>query len=99
MTASDQSGLAREREGAFDHLIERRDRRRLGALLRAARAGTGLQQGDLAARLDVPQSVLSKIESGQREVTVLEVRVICAALNVSVAEFVAQLDDRLGDGH
>lgn len=92
MTVSDQSGLGREREGAFDHLIGRRDRRRLGAVLRAAREQAGLQQGDLAARLDVPQSVLSKIEAGHREVTVLELRVICAELDVSLADLVVQLD-------
>lgn len=95
MTGSDRSGLGREREGAFDHLIARRDRQRLGAVLRAVREESGLQQGDLAARLDVPQSVLSKIEAAHREVTVLELRVICAALNVSLADVVAQLDDRL----
>lgn len=95
MTTADRSGFHREREGAFDHLVARRDRRRLGGVLRTVREEAGLQQGDVAARLDVPQSVLSKIESGHREVTVLELRVICAALNVSLADFVAQLDERL----
>lgn len=95
MVVSDESGFAREREGAFDHLVKRRDRLRLGGVLRSFREEAGLQQGDLASRLDVPQSVLSKIESGHREVTMLEVRVICGALNVSVAKFVVQLDERL----
>ena len=92
MSAPKSSGTSREREGAFDHLIQRRDRRRLGALVRAARERAGLQQGDLAARLGVPQSVLSKIESGYREVTVLELRAICSALGVSLNDIVMRLD-------
>lgn len=98
MAAADESGVAREREGAFDHLVRRRDRLRLGAVLRAVRDQAGLQQGELAARLDVPQSVLSKIESGHREVTVLELRVICTALNISLADVMVELDGRLRDG-
>lgn len=95
MVASDESGFARDRKGAFDHLIERGDRRRLAMLLRSVREQAGLSQGDLAARLGVAQSVLSKIEAGYREVTVLELRVMCAALNVPLADFMRNLDDRL----
>jgi len=98
MAASDLSGTAREREGAFDHLIKRRDRQQLGVVLRGIRKAAGVSQGDLATRLGVAQSVLSKIEAGHREVTVLELRVICAALGVALADVMRNFEDQLSDG-
>lgn len=92
---SDRSGLHREREGAFDRLITRQERRQLGVLLRAVRVEAGLQQGDLAERLGVPQAVLSKIEGGYRGIEVLELRAICMALDLSLETFVRRLEDAL----
>ncbi len=92
MAASDRSGFDREREGAFDHLVRRTDRVILGVAIRALREDAGYQQGDMASQLGIPQSVLSKIESAQREVTYLELRAICAVVNVSVGDFVADLE-------
>lgn len=90
-----RSNPGREREGAFDHLVSRQERRRLGLLLREARAEAGLQQADLAARLGVPRAVLSKMEGGHRAVEVLELRAVCAALGLSLEEFVRRLEDAL----
>ena len=83
--------------GAFDRHIPRRDRDRLGALLRQARSEAGLQQRDLAGRLGVPQSVLSKMEAGERSVDVLELRAVCAALGLTLAAFVERLEAALGE--
>jgi len=46
--------------------------RRFLARLRAAREGAGLTQAQVAARLKVPQSFVSKCESGERRVDVVE---------------------------
>ena len=78
------AGLQREREGAFGHLISRKERICLGMLLREVRVEHGLQQADLALRLGVPQAVLSKMETGYRVVGVLELRSICANTRVTV---------------
>lgn len=78
--------------GAFDRHIPRRDRDRLGALLREARTEAGLQQRELAGRLGVPNSVLSKLEAGERTLDVLELRAICAALHLSPADFLQRLE-------
>lgn len=46
--------------------------RRFLARLRAAREGAGLTQVEVAKRLRVPQSFVSKCESGERRVDVIE---------------------------
>ncbi len=64
-------------------------------MVRLAREQARLSQGDFADRLGVPQSVLSKIEAAHREVTVLELRVICEALGLSLTEFVEKVETAL----
>jgi transcriptional regulator with XRE-family HTH domain len=66
---------------------------RLLALLRQMRRAAGLRQADLARKLRQPQSFVSKYESGERRVDILELREICAALGVSLTEFVRRLDE------
>lgn len=46
--------------------------RRFLTRLRAAREGAGLTQVEVAKRLGVPQSFVSKCESGERRVDVVE---------------------------
>jgi len=83
--------------GAFDGHIPRRDRDRLGALLRQARTEAGLQQRELASLLGVPNSVLSKLEAGERALDVLELRAICAALGVRPADFLDRLERAIAE--
>ncbi len=52
----------------------------------------GLRQADLARKLGEPQSFVSKYESGERRLDVLELRQLCTILGVSLAEFVCQLE-------
>jgi len=56
------------------------------------RLDAGLRQADLAERLRKPQSFVSRYESGERRLDVLELWQICAVLGVSLAEFVRQLE-------
>ena len=65
------------------------------ALLRELRHDAGLRQEDLAARLGEPQSFVSKYESGERRLDVLELRQITAVLGVPLAEFIHRLEERL----
>ena len=64
-------------------------------LLKKARVDAGLRQVDLAKRLGVPQSMISKYEVGERRVDLLELRDICAALDISLPEFVQKLENLL----
>ena len=64
-------------------------------LLKSKRVNAGLRQIDLAQNLNVPQSMISKYEVGERRIDLLELRDICAALGVSLIEFVEELETLL----
>ena len=61
------------------------------AFLRDRRKSAGLRQAELAVRLSVPQSFVSKYESGERLLTFLETLTILRELGVSVEEVLIHL--------
>lgn len=70
-------------------------RGRLVSLLREMRIEAGLTQVDLAARIEKDQAYVSRYESGQRRLDVLEVREICQVIGVTLEEFVKRLESAL----
>ena len=68
------------------------------ALIKAARLEAGLRQVDLADRLRRPQSYVSKYESGERRLDVLELKQVCNALGISLGEFVRKLESTIDEG-
>jgi transcriptional regulator with XRE-family HTH domain len=70
-------------------------RGRLVSLLREMRIEAGLTQIDLAARIEKDQAYVSRYESGQRRLDVLEVREICQVVGVPLEEFVKRLESAL----
>jgi len=64
-------------------------------MLRQARLDAGLRQEDLAAKLKRPQSFVSKYESGERRLDLIELREICRSLGVSLLSFVKKFEDSL----
>ena len=68
----------------------------VGKALAGARGRTGLTQVQLAARLGVPQSFVSKVESGERSVHVYELFRYTEALEVDVHELVDEIQAALG---
>ena len=68
------------------------DRKRFLSLLRQMRLDAGLRQGDLARKLGKPQSFVSRYESGERRLDVLELRQICGVLGVSLPDFISRLE-------
>ncbi len=70
----------------------RSQEKRLLALLRQIRTDARLRQADLADRLGQPQSFVSKIESGERRVDVLELKAICEAVGITLTEFVRRFE-------
>jgi transcriptional regulator with XRE-family HTH domain len=61
-------------------------------LLRDIRLEAGLRQIDLAQKLGRNQNYISRYESGERRLDILELREVCLALNIPVAEFVNRLE-------
>lgn len=64
----------------------------LCALLRQLRREAGLTQAQVADRLDVPQSFVSKYESGERRLDVIELRHVAAAMGKTLVAVTSQLD-------
>jgi len=64
-------------------------------LLREMRIEAGLTQASLAALIEKDQTHVSRYESGQRRLDVLEVREICEAVGITLAEFVKRLEKAL----
>jgi DNA-binding transcriptional regulator YiaG len=64
-------------------------------LLRQVRLDAKLRQVDLAERLGQPQSFVSKYESGERRLDILELRSLCKLVGISLEQFVAKLEERL----
>jgi transcriptional regulator with XRE-family HTH domain len=65
--------------------------------LRKLRRDRNLSQTDIAERIEKSQSVVSKYESGERRLDLLELRAVCKAIGVSLPDFVAELEKRLDD--
>jgi len=65
-------------------------------LLQQVRTDAGLSQEALAKKLAKPQSFVSKYESGARRLDLLELREVCRAMGISVADFVRRFDKLIG---
>ncbi|HEY8180723.1 MAG TPA: helix-turn-helix transcriptional regulator [Thermoanaerobaculia bacterium] len=70
----------------------------LGEVLVHARVKAGLKQSDVAARLGLPASYLSKIENGTRRLDVIELIQIAEAMGVDAAAIVRELRNRIATG-
>lgn len=66
-------------------------------LLYRLRINSGLTQQELAAKLNSPQSYISKIETGERRIDLIELREICKALNSNIVEFATMLEKELNE--
>ena len=75
--------------------VSRRKQEVFLRLLREIREEKGLRQVDVAKSLKCPQSVVSKYESGERRLDLLEVRDLCAAVGITLDEFVQRLERML----
>jgi transcriptional regulator with XRE-family HTH domain len=68
---------------------------KLQLVLREARIKAGMRQVDLARQLAKPQSFVSKYESGERRLDILELRDVCHALGLGLEAFVRRLERAL----
>lgn len=64
-------------------------------LLVSARKRAGLSQRELAAKINTRQSLVARLESGQRALSLLEFLAICLALEVDPASLIEDLKSEL----
>jgi transcriptional regulator with XRE-family HTH domain len=69
---------------------------RLRELLIEARSKAGLTQQDVADRLGRPQSFVSKYESGERRLDVVEFLEVCATVGVDGVKVLRQVEAARG---
>lgn len=65
-------------------------------MLKEARLRAKLTQIELAQRLDETQSFVSKCERGERRLDLVQLRAFCKPLGITLSNFVAEFDRRLG---
>ena len=66
-------------------------------LLKRFRMNANLKQSELAEILEQSQSFISKYESGERRLDLLELWQICQALNITLTEFVTEFERLLNE--
>lgn len=69
----------------------------LQELLKELRHEKNLTQIDLAAVLEQSQSFVSKYESGERILDILEVRFLCLRLGITLLEFCNRLEGKISE--
>ena len=69
-------------------------RRDVAQALRELREDKGVTQSHLATMLGVQQSLVSKYESGERKLDIVDVRAICRAVGADFPAFAQSLETR-----
>ena len=67
----------------------------IAGMIRKLRRDREVSQAEIAQILHLPQTVVSRIELGQRRVTLTELRLICEHLKMPLVEFVSEYQDRV----
>lgn len=65
---------------------------RMIALLRQKRESCGVTQVQLAKELNISQAAVSKIESCERRIDIIELMDICRVINLPFEEFIAEFN-------
>ncbi len=71
------------------------EKRALLDVLREARSEAGLTQSGLSLLLGRPQSFVSKYESGERRLDLIELSEICEAIGISLQSLVSRVERKM----
>jgi transcriptional regulator with XRE-family HTH domain len=79
----------------MDKSIHTKQYRILIGIIREVRESRQITQERLASMLSVQQAVISKIETCERRIDLIELRQICLALGVSLASIINKFEERI----
>jgi transcriptional regulator with XRE-family HTH domain len=74
-------------------LFSNAKRKALQGVLRESRKKSGLSQLEVAERLGRHQSFVSKYESGERKLDLVELSAVCQTLGLTLQEFVERFEE------
>jgi len=80
-----------------DKKIIKKQQLALTKTLYSLRIGAGLKQTDLAEILNVPQSFVSKIETGERRLDLVELKAVVQAMGATLTEFVIEFEKNINE--
>ena len=69
----------------------------LRKLLKSLREKANLRQIDLAHHLNRPQSFVSKYESGEKSLNLIETREICESLGITLSDFIRRFEKEINE--
>lgn len=81
----------------MDKKIIKKQQLALTKTLYSLRIGAGLKQTDLAEILNVPQSFVSKIETGERRLDLVELKAVVQAMGATLTEFVVEFEKNINE--
>ncbi len=79
----------------MDKSIHSKEYQLVLAELKIARLSAGITQVELAERLNVTQTFISKCERNERRLDIVELRSFCIAIGVEFTEFISGLELKL----
>jgi ribosome-binding protein aMBF1 (putative translation factor) len=82
-------------KSAVKKTIRLNQQKKLLVLLRGVRVEAGLTQSELASRLGTDQTFISKYESGERRLDILELREVCQVIGIDFVAFIRRLEKDL----
>lgn len=62
-------------------------------LLKRKRQEVNITQEDLAKKIGLDQTFVSKYETGERRLDVIELRRVCEALDINFIEFISEFEE------
>ena len=81
--------------GNMDRILNKRRRKYIGNLLHVERTRQKISQEEIAQRLDIRQDQVSKMESGDRRIDVVELLIYCEELGLSPTQIAAKIESYL----